>query len=349
MRDSQPNISRLASRRQMLRMLPALTVLAAVPPSALASNPTHRASRQLLGTRVDLIAHGRSAAMLQEAADSAFDEMARLSAMMSRYEPDSPISQLNQRAGTGTRVSMPPEALAVLQAGQSLHRATGGLFDMSIGSMKSWRFEPGAERRIPSFEQLLIEQRGVNGAALVVNAPQRWAELPHTGMALDLGGVAKLPILEAGMKRLQAWGIRDALINGGGDVLYLGSNQGAAWRVGLRDARRPDRLLGVLPLQGQGVLAASGDYERFFLASGQKQHHILDPRTGHPARAASGASFWARDVETLNGLGTAFMIAGREYARDWSGRHPDLQALLFESDGKLWATSSFRTAFQGLI
>ena len=67
-------------------------------------------------------------------------------------------------------------------------------------------------------------------------------------MALDLGGIAKLPILQAGMDVLAAHGVRDALVNGGGDVLIAGRLQGRPWRVGLRDAREPRRLLGVVAL-----------------------------------------------------------------------------------------------------
>lgn len=48
------------------------------------------------------------------------------------------------------------------------------------------------------------------------------ARLRRPGMRLDLGGIAKLPILQAGLRRLQSMGIRDALINGGGDVLCSG-------------------------------------------------------------------------------------------------------------------------------
>ena len=36
-----------------------------------------------------------------------------------------------------------------------------------------------------------------------------------------------------------------------------------AWRVGLRDPHAPERMLGMLELKGQAIVASSGDYERF--------------------------------------------------------------------------------------
>ena len=56
-----------------------------------------------------------------------------------------------------------------------------------------------------------------------VDARAGTAYLARRGMALDLGGIAKLPILEAGMHVLRAQGVHDAMIKGGGDVLTQGT------------------------------------------------------------------------------------------------------------------------------
>ncbi|MDF6571896.1 FAD:protein FMN transferase, partial [Escherichia coli] len=128
-------------------------------------------------------------------------------------------------------------------------------------------------------------------------------------MRLDLGGIAKLPILEAGMRVLRQHGIRDAMINGGGDVVASGKLQGHEWRVGLRDPLAPERLLGVVTLS-DGVVASSGDYERYFMHNGQRFHHVLDPETGLPAHGPHGVTLIGRDVDDVNGLGAAIMAAG---------------------------------------
>lgn len=338
----------LPSRRAVVRAIPALMVLgvALQPAHAGMEQQQRRESRMMLGTRVDLVAGGRSQLWLAEAMDSAFSEMARLSAQMSRYEPGSAVGKINRAAGSGGCVPVSSELMAVLQAGLSLHARTGGMFDMTVGALQSWHFEPGSHASVPPSDVLAREQGLIGSSGLILGARAKTARLARSGMALDLGGVAKLPILAAGMRRLEDWGVKNALINGGGDVLYLGRNQGQPWRVGVRDPRQPGRVLGVLALQGQGVLAASGDYERCFFENGQRQHHILDPKTGRPSRGACGVSLWARDIAAVNGLGAALMIGGREFAQDLAARTPELQIMLVDQDQLMWATAVMRNSLQ---
>ncbi len=172
---------------------------------------------------------------------------------------------------------------------------------------------------------------------LVLDERAGTAYLRQSGMALDLGGVAKLPILEAGMKTLQRHGVEYALINGGGDVLILGQLHGRAWRVGLRDPHAPERMLGMLELKGQAIVASSGDYERFFMANGERQHHILNPATGRPTHGPRGVSLLARDAASVNGLGTAIMVLGSKGAAKLLQNRPEVQAaLVAERDHSVW-------------
>ncbi len=340
----------LPSRRAVVRAIPALVVLgAALQPAHAGMQQQRRESRSMLGTRVDLVAGGRSQPWLAEAMDSAFSEMARLSDQMSRYEPNSAVARINRAAGLGGSVPISSELMAVLQIGLSLPARTGGMFDMTVGALTSWHFEPGGHARVPPSDVLARERNLIGSSGLILDSRARTARLEKPGMALDLGGVAKLPILAAGMRRLEDWGVKNALINGGGDVLYLGRNQGQPWRVGLRDPRQPGRVLGVLLLQGQGVLAASGDYERCFCENGQRQHHILDPKTGRPSRGACGVSLWARDIAEVNGLGAALMIGGREFAQHLAARTPDLQLMLVDQDQLIWSTAMFQKSLQSLV
>ena len=165
-------------------------------------------------------------------------------------------------------------------------------------------------------------------------------------MAIDLGGIAKLPILAAGMQVLHAHGVADALLNGGGDVLVAGSQQGRPWRVGLRDPLAPERMLGVLALKGPNIVASSGDYERFFMAQGERQHHILDPATGRPTRGPHGISLLATDASSVNGLGTAMMVLGGERAQALVQKRASVQALMMNHDGSLWRTPGMAELLQ---
>jgi len=85
-------------------------------------------------------------------------------------------------------------------------------------------------------------------------------------------------------------GVRHGLINLGGDIRVVGPHpDGSPWQIGIRDPRKPDRMLRSVALR-QGALATSGDYERCFTLDGRRYGHILNPRTGWPVQGLAAVS-----------------------------------------------------------
>jgi thiamine biosynthesis lipoprotein len=319
----------------------ALGALAGVllPRAALAHaehSPVQRSAAQLMGTQVDIVAVHADAALRARALDAAWAEMLRLSEMMSRYRSASQVSLLAQAAG-GAPLAIAPELMAVLQQAQDLARRSGGRFDATVGAYADGHFDPGRPAHLPEAATLAWQQALVGAQGLQLDAQRGTARLARPGMRLDLGGIAKLPILQAGLRTLAQHGVTDALVNGGGDVLCSGTLQGRPWRIGLRDPRAPQRLLGVLALRG-GVVAASGDYERGFDQGGRRYHHILDPRNGQPSQGLHGLALVSHDVEAVNGWGAAMMVAGPAQAQRWLREQlPGVQAMLAGPNG-VWLT-----------
>lgn len=336
---------RFALALPLLAGLPHLAGAAAATPAG--APALARQSRELMGTRVD-IAVPLSDAGTQQQADQAmeraFAEMQRLEALMSRYRADSDVARLAAAAGRQP-VRVAPEVLAVLRTAQRLHQGSAGAFDPTVGALDGWHFD-GAPQAVPATAEIARALRLVDGRSLVLDERAGTAYLARPGMRLDLGGVAKLPILQAGLQMLAREGVPDALVNGGGDVLVAGSNHGQPWRVGVRDPAAPQRLLGVLALQGRAVVASSGDYERGFMHQGRRLHHVLDPRTGWPTRGVHGVALLARDVDEVNGWGTALMVQGPAQAAAWSARHPGVELLVAGVDGTRWTSPGMTARLQ---
>lgn len=338
------------SRRRFTLALPLLGACAIAAPGdvlAIEDPRVQRASRVLMGTHVDIVtvATDRShASTLQVAMQQAFADMARLEALMSRYRSDSDVSRIG--AASGRRpVKVAPEVMAVLRQAQRLHHSSAGAFDPTIGTLRGWHFEPGQEAT-PTPAEIAQGLRLVDARALVLDEAASTAYLTQRGMALDLGGVAKLPILQAGLQALERSGITHALVNGGGDVLVLGSLHGRPWRVGVRDPAAPAQLMGVLELEGRGVVASSGDYERGFVRAGRRLHHILNPRTGWPTEGVHGVALLARNVDAVNGWGTALMVRGPAQAPAWHAQHPEVEVMVAHADGKRWCSSGMTAALK---
>lgn len=305
----------------------------------------------LMGTVVTVLVDHPDVARREAALQAAWARMHAQADRLSRFRATSLVSQLAREAG-GAPLPVHPEDLPVLQRAVTLARLSGGRFDASVGAYADWDFTPvpgrgstaGAPRR-PDAATLRRQRAFVDPRALEIDAQAGTARLRRAGMRLDLGGVAKLPILLTGLRTLQAHGVGDALIDGGGDVLCSGRCGGRPWRVGLRDPLAPQHLRGALDLPGGGVLVASGDYERGYVQDGRRWHHVLDPRSGMPTQGLHGVLLLGEGpdavaaVERLNGWGAAVMVAGAAGAARWLGPGGPLQgvpALLAGPDGHHW-------------
>lgn len=115
----------------------------------------------------------------------------------------------------------------------------------------------------------------------------RRIRLPQ-GARLDLGGIAKGWAADIALERL-CHDCEHALINVGGDLRLRGGPQpGQAWTTGVFDPRAEasgasSRYAAVVTMS-RGGLATSGSVRRWWLRDGVRRHHLLDPRTGAPAR-----------------------------------------------------------------
>ena len=293
----------------------------------------HREARPLMGTVVEITTEGPDTRALATATDAAYHEMMRLSDMMNHYNPDSAVSAIN-RAASKHPVRVPRELMQVLSYARAVSERTGGAFDITIGSLKGWRFDP-EHPAMPAPTEIAALLPRVNYRHLILDENAGSAYLKHAGMRIDLGGIAKLPILAAGMDVLKQHAVSRAMINGGGDVMV--TTQGRPWRVGIRNPLRPDALFAVVELQ-RGFVVSSGDYERYFVRDGKRYHHILDPRTGFPTQGPRGVALISQDMELVNGLSSAIMVTGARRGRALIEQHPALEGIIFNPDGSTWVS-----------
>ena len=190
----------------------------------------------------------------------------------SRFEPDSELSRLNATAGSWVDVSTELEGL--LRAALRAHGSSGGLVHAGVlGSMLAI----GYTRPL---------RLGPTAATLAAAAPP--PPLPdmlevaggrarlRSGTGIDLGGIAKGWLAD----RLAGELGDNCLVNLGGDLFAHGRGpDGEGWPVALGTE--------TVLLSEQGA-ATSGIHKRAWNDGGQALHHLIDPRTGRPARTDLG-------------------------------------------------------------
>lgn len=314
-----------------------------LPVNASASAPRTVRGRALLGTWVTIDLAEPEHPHAESALAAAFAQMQRLERLLSHHDPRSGLSALNRAAGQGPQ-PVAPELLAMLQLAQQAAQRTAGRFDATVGRLTRGVDGIG-DGELPSDERVRDARAHIGHARLRLDATTQQAWITDRATRIDLGGVAKLPILQAGLEVLREHGLRGVLVNGGGDVLATARPDGRDWRIGIRDPAAPDELLAVLPLRA-GVVASSGDYERFVELAGRRYHHIVDPHTGRPSRGLHGVTLVAPAVPAVNALGTAAMVAGPAQAGELLARCGVTQALLVGEDTRVQCTPELARRLQ---
>ena len=313
------------------------------PVDATAEPVEYADSRPLMGTIVSMTLEGPRREVLEQGANEAYREMSRLSDMMNHYNPDSVVSRINRQAGAKP-VNVPRELMEVLAMARRVSERSEGAFDITVGSLKLWRFDPD-NPGMPLSDEIRRALPLVNFRHVVLDEKNRTVQLKQHGMRIDLGGIAKLYILNAGMKTLKQRGIAHAMINGGGDVVVMGDHQGRPWRIGIRHPRRGDALLGAVELT-QGWVVTSGDYERYFFRDGKRYHHILDPRTGYPTEGPQQVTLVANDFEQVNGYTLAIMVRGSAWGRALIAHTPGVSGLIVDHAGGLWSSPDMQNLWR---
>ena len=76
------------------------------------------------------------------------------------------------------------------------------------------------------------------------------------------------------------------------------------------------------------VALAEGRARQFFIQDGRRYGHILDPRTGWPARGVYSASAIAPTATEADALSTAFYVMGFEATRQYCREHTEVGAVM---------------------
>ncbi len=327
------------------RLLAGVVCLAALLPSCRLARreEVFRETRFAMGSLVEIsvVAHDRAAADAHLAA--AFAEIERLDALLGSHRQQGDIGALNDR-GHREAVRLSAETAALLERARGAGVATGGAFDVTLGTlMRLWDFDHGGHVPTPAE---LEDARARSGWERLVLGPDGSASFDRPGVSVDLGGIGQGYGADCAGKLLRSRGVTAALINISGDLLLWGRKpDGSPWQVGIQHPRKPDQLLGTLRVDRDEAVVTSGDYERSFTAGGVTYSHILDPGTGKPAAHYRSVTVVAPTAEEADVLATAISAMGPRRAADYLAAHPGIGVVTVDAGGKLFVSPCLTDAF----
>lgn len=258
-----------------------------------------------LGTLNTIRAYGGAP---RETLERAEKRVLDLDDALSVFKPESDISRLNAAAGQ-KRVHVGQDAMRLLKASKRFSSLTGGAFCVTARPLSVlWKAHAG-RGSVPDGAEVERVLKAVGDEDLVLDEPEGTAMLARAGQAADLGGIAKGYAADEVRRILTEGGVTDAVVNLGGTVCVIGERR----NVGIQ---HPDRCTGI-PMgrlaMKDGFVVTSGDYERYFEVDGMRYHHIIDPKTGFPARSGlRSVTVAGDDAATLDALATAIFVLGAE-------------------------------------
>lgn len=269
------------------------------------------------------------------------DEINRLDALLSLQNKNSEIYRLNRNKTAEASV----DTLTLISRSVDANMLTDGAFDITIEPLvRAWGFYTGLENRVPSKQEIETALLPVGSQNIEIS--QNSVRLLN-GACVDLGGIAKGYASAKSAELLEDYGIESAIVSLGGNVRAVGAKpDGTLWSVAIADPDDPSKQIGTLKAKDLAVVT-SGGYQRYFEENGEIYHHIINPKTGYPAKSGLKSVTIASEDDCLaDALSTALFVMGREKAEALYKKNPGLfDAVLVTDDNKILVTDNLRDSF----
>jgi thiamine biosynthesis lipoprotein len=239
-------------------------------------------------------------------------EAQQLEAVLSLYQPESSLCELNRRK---VLVAPPAALIDVLTLCDEAWRITRGMFDPTVQPLwqcyvdhfsRSGPASPGpsVDQKAKAIELVGWQKLGFDRNGIVFE---------RRGMGLTLNGIAQGYITDRVVERLRNGGIENCLVDMG-EIRGIGKRpDGQPWEVALENGpgkieeERPERLL-------NKAIATSSATGFQFDAKGHC-NHLFDPRNGICASPARTLSVTADTAAKADALSTAFSLMSEREIR----------------------------------
>jgi len=233
-------------------------------------------SRTGMGTIVSITIFNPSKDHAEESIALAFEEIERLTKIMSRFDSSTPVALLN-RDGFLTKV--PPELSFVIKKSLQYHQISNGFFDITVKPVLDLLAQSFKDQKkvIENKEKITELLKLVD--AKLISLSGNTVSFKKDGMGITLDGIAKGFIVDKAIETLMKQGIKHALINAGGDIRTIGDKgNNRPWKIAIEDPLKKKNYPDIVAITNRSI-ATSGNYEVFF----DKEkifHHIINPKTG---------------------------------------------------------------------
>ncbi len=291
-------------------------------------------SAERMGSTFVYTIESRDSVSALAALKAADQEVMRIEALISSWQPSSETSEVNGQAGIQP-VTVSQELFQLLTRAIKVADLTGGSFDPSYAGLdRIWTFD-STMTELPDSAEVALSVQKIDYQSIVLQEDKLTVFLPDSGMKIGFGAIGKGYAADKAKQVLIEQGIESGVVNAGGDLICWGERaQGEAWQVSIADPVQPNRILATLPVRDLAVVT-SGNYERFVYLNGERYSHILDPRTGWPVRGIRSVTVLSPIAEFSDALATALFVLGEKQALSLVNQLSGVECLIITEDNRM--------------
>jgi len=301
----------------VLRTLLLLLLLLPAPIACRQETESGDVTRKLdvFGTIVEITIRDADPRTANRAIDMIRADFARMHRDWHAWKPGE-LTRLNAALAEGRPFRASPFLLPLVRRAKILREMSDGLFDPAIGAIISaWGFHAdelpkGTRPPLDRIRRLVA----LHPSMAEVRIEGNTVSSRNRAVQLDFGGFAKGEAVDRAIRRLREAGIRNAIVNAGGDLKVIGSHGDRPWRAGIRNPKDWG-VIATVDLASGEALFTSGNYERYREYEGIRYAHIIDPRTGMPVEHIVSATVLHTDGALADAAATALAVAG---PHDWT-------------------------------
>jgi thiamine biosynthesis lipoprotein len=257
------------------------------------------------------------------------------------------LGEVNAQAGIAP-VKVHEDVIEILETALRYAEISDGAFDPTVGPLvKLWGIGT-EEPRLPGQDEIDAVLPLINWRNVRIDKQTSTVFLTRSGMALDLGAIAKGYAADEAVKIIRKRRIPRAIIDLGGNIFTYGVKADSSpWRVGIQEPSGGLRgsYIGIVEVRNK-TMVTSGVYERYFEVDGKRYHHILSTRDGYPVenQLLSVTIITDRSIDA-DALSTGIFALGYEKGKALAESLENVEVLFVFEDFSVRGTSGILQNF----
>ncbi len=292
--------------------------------SFLNTSGTYEKIGYALDTQIRIVVYDKKDYTL--AVEEAYNEILRLDKLFSNFNEESETYKLNKNK----ELTVSEEFLNLIKLGMDITIDTEGIYDLTVYPLSSlWNYK---WETVPKKNEIINAKAKIGISNIIIDGNK---VILSNECEIDVSSIAKGYIADYIIDLLKSKGVKNALVDAGGNIKALGNSpkNKDGFIIGIKSPfEEMGQTVGSITVKDKAVVT-SGIYERNFEKDGKLYHHIIDISTGYPSESdLVSATVICENSAMADAYATALVIMGSKKAMEFIEKNSHIEGILITKD-----------------